>query len=192
MQATSPAYVQPPQVSPRQSVQPWDIPTRSPRASSPSGGRPLATASLEWDMIKAGMTARAEQKRDYDVQGNAVDSHATLLPGLRMGLPIENAGLNINNTSTSYNVMIGQSAGTAITNSSKNTLNIHSNIYIYIYINPNTLILRASVTSGPASIRRGDGNCNSLMGARCLQSGPATTLSDPSLLAVERSIAVGP
>ena len=43
-------------------------------------------------MIKAGMTARAKQKEDYDRQGNAFDSNATVLPGLRMGLPIEDAG----------------------------------------------------------------------------------------------------
>ena len=76
---------------PRQSVQPWEIPTGSPRASSPLRERPPETASLEWNMIKAGMTARAEQKRDYEVQGNASDSNATILPGLRMGLPFENA-----------------------------------------------------------------------------------------------------
>ena len=50
-------------------------------------------------MIKAGMTARAKQKEDYDRQGNAFDSNATVLPGLRMGLPIEDAGrLDIHRT----------------------------------------------------------------------------------------------
>ena len=42
-------------------------------------------------MIKAGMTARAKQREDYEEQGNAVDSNATLMPGLRTGLPIEDA-----------------------------------------------------------------------------------------------------
>ena len=50
-------------------------------------------------MIKAGMTARAKQKEDYDRQGNAFDSNATVLFGLRMGLPIEDAGrLDIHRT----------------------------------------------------------------------------------------------
>ena len=49
-------------------------------------------------MIKAGMTCRAKQKEDYDIQGNAIDSNATVLPGLRVGLPIESAGLNIHRT----------------------------------------------------------------------------------------------
>ena len=39
------------------------------------------------------MTARAKLKEDYDLQGNSFDSNATVLPGLRMGLPIEDAGL---------------------------------------------------------------------------------------------------
>ena len=50
-------------------------------------------------MIKASMTARAKQKEDCDRQGNAFDSNATVLPGLRMGLPIEDAGrLDIHRT----------------------------------------------------------------------------------------------
>ena len=75
--ATSPAYIQPPQMMPRQQVQPWEIPTGSPRAPSPPRDRPQnERASLEWNMIKAGMTCRAKQKEDYDIQGNSIDSSA--------------------------------------------------------------------------------------------------------------------
>ena len=64
--------------------------------------RPLTEkATLEWNMIKAGMTARAKQKEDYDRQGNAFDSNAIVLPGLRIGLPIEDAGrLDIHRTAS--------------------------------------------------------------------------------------------
>ena len=91
-------------------MQPWEIPAGSPRAPSPPRGeavrdegiahRPLTEkATLEWNMIKAGITARAKQKGDYDRQGNAFHSNATVLPGLRMGLPIEDAGrLDIHRT----------------------------------------------------------------------------------------------
>ena len=107
--ANSLAYIPPPQL-PRQPVQPWEISAGSPRApSSPRGEavrdegiarRPLnERANLEWNVIKAGMTARAKQKEDYDIQGNAFDSNATVLPGLRLGLPIEDAGrLDIHRT----------------------------------------------------------------------------------------------
>ena len=99
--ATSPAYIQPPSL-PVHSVQPWDIPSRTPRPPSPPTGavaRDAPTAhhsssgksTLEWDMIKAGMTARAKQKEDYEEQGHAIDSNAIVMPGLRMGLPIEDA-----------------------------------------------------------------------------------------------------
>ena len=50
-------------------------------------------------MLKAGMTCRAKQKEDYNAQGNSTNSNATVLPGLRMGLPIEDAGrLDIHRT----------------------------------------------------------------------------------------------
>ena len=92
--ATSPAYIQPPSL-PVQSVQPWDIPSRTPRPPSPPTGAVARDApsahhsssgksTSEWDMIKAGMTARAKQKEDYEQQGNAIDSNATIMPGLRM------------------------------------------------------------------------------------------------------------
>ena len=75
-------------------MQPWEIPAGSARAPSPPRDRPQnERASLEWNMIKAGMTCRAKQKEDYDIQGNAIDSNATVLPGLRMGLPIETMDL---------------------------------------------------------------------------------------------------
>ena len=71
---TSPAYVQPPQMMPGQAVQPWDIPTGSPRASSPPRNRPVnERAGLEWNMLKAGMTCRAKQKEDYEAQGNSTN-----------------------------------------------------------------------------------------------------------------------
>ena len=45
------------------------------------------------------MTARATQKEDYDLQGKVFESNATVLPGLRIGLPIEDAGrLDIHRT----------------------------------------------------------------------------------------------
>ena len=53
---------------------------------------------MEWNVIKAGMTGRLEQLRDYEAQGNTDDSNATLFPCLRLGLPAEHAGLNIHRT----------------------------------------------------------------------------------------------
>ena len=118
--ANSPAYIQPPQMQPRQQVQPWDIPAGSPRApSSPKGEAardegitrhpPNERANMEWNRIKAGMTARAWQKEDYDIQGNAFDSNATVLPGLRMGLSAEDAGrLDIHRTGSVRCTTLGQ------------------------------------------------------------------------------------
>ena len=95
--ATSPAYIQPPQMMPRQQVQPWEIPAGSPRAPFPPRDRPQnERASLEWNMIMAVMTCRAKQKEDYDIQGSSIDSNANWR---RIGLPIEDAGrLDIHRT----------------------------------------------------------------------------------------------
>ena len=82
---------------PNQPLQPWDIPSRSPRPpSSPRGAAaydegiarcpPFGKASFEWDMLKAGMTARAKQKETCDQQGNGIDSNATRMPGFAHGL----------------------------------------------------------------------------------------------------------
>ena len=79
--AQSSAYIHTPSL-PSQPVQPFDIPGRSSRApSSPRGlaandevsahRPPSERASFEWNMLKAGMTALAEQEEDYDRQGNA-------------------------------------------------------------------------------------------------------------------------
>ena len=101
--AQSPAYLPTPIapiISPGQPLQPWAIPVRS--SSSPRGmsgdeaptqerRRPNQRASLEWNVLKTGMTARARQKEDFDQQDPSVDSNATRAPALRMGLPIEDA-----------------------------------------------------------------------------------------------------
>ena len=88
--ASSPAFLPMPAVPvlPSMPLQPWSI---RGRPSSARGGsaeedvptqarQPSEKTCLEWNVLKAGMTARARQKDDYARQGNSADSYATRAP----------------------------------------------------------------------------------------------------------------